>query len=350
MWRNKLSVDNIIKKTEEYLQIPSVVGFEAPFLDYIARDFSRAGYDIEKKSRILSVKKRNSMNPKIISAHIDRHGIVCNENRLYELAASYIKRRYNDEKISEEVIKKWPERIVGEEVYAYDCDGKKISEGKVSSSNVNLDERYVLFVIEGMGELPANTPISYKPKINLQKGNFSCQLDNVISAAVAYYLIQDGFDGTILFSGGEEVGRSGDYLLSYLHDKNIDSKEIISLDTTPYEDNRTVEEGRLVLRNRDARGIFNPDFIKSLKEKCEKENIAYEFKDEVLMEKHSDLPEEEAIKKIGKTDLGKIIEITDGRYNGATIQLPATGYHTNHETTSINAIENYYKALKVLLS
>ena len=38
-----------------------------------------------------------------------------------------------------------------------------------------------------------------------------------------------------------------------------------------------------------------------------------------------------------------------GKFNGATIQIPTTDYHTNHETTSELAIKNYYTILKRLL-
>ena len=52
---------------------------------------------------------------------------------------------------------------------------------------------------------------------------------------------------------------------------------------------------------------------------------------------------------LGKTELGRIIQHTDGRFNGATVQLPTTNYHTNHETTSELAVNNYYNALKAIL-
>jgi hypothetical protein len=54
-------------------------------------------------------------------------------------------------------------------------------------------------------------------------------------------------------------------------------------------------------------------------------------------------------KKLGKTELGHFVDETEGRYNGATVQLPTTNYHSNHETTSELAIENFYKALLEIL-
>jgi len=47
-----MSLQNIISKTGEYLNVPAVVRFEHPFMDYLADDFNTSGYDIEKKDRI----------------------------------------------------------------------------------------------------------------------------------------------------------------------------------------------------------------------------------------------------------------------------------------------------------
>ena len=54
-------------------------------------------------------------------------------------------------------------------------------------------------------------------------------------------------------------------------------------------------------------------------------------------------------KTLGITELGHIVDKTNGRYNGATVQLPTTNYHSNHETTSELATENFYKTLLEIL-
>ena len=73
------------------------------------------------------------------------------------------------------------------------------------------------------------------------------------------------------------------------------------------------------------------------------------MKDEVIEAQNAQLLEDAKPKKLGKTELGRVIQHTSGRFNGATVQLPTTDYHSNHETTSELALSNYYEALKRLL-
>ena len=88
-----MSIDNIISKTVEYLKIPSVVGFDGPFLDYLAKDFSKIpGYKIEKREKLLILRRENSESKKIITAHYDRHGLIVNENGEFEHAGFFLKR------------------------------------------------------------------------------------------------------------------------------------------------------------------------------------------------------------------------------------------------------------------
>ena len=75
-----MTLKNILAKTEEYLQVPSVVRFEQPSMEHLAEDFSKPDYEVEQRDRILVVSKKGSKNPKIITCHIDRHGIVVNQD------------------------------------------------------------------------------------------------------------------------------------------------------------------------------------------------------------------------------------------------------------------------------
>ncbi len=344
-----MSLKNILSKTEEYLQVPSVVGFEGPFMDYLEVDFHRKGYEVLNSGREVVVTKKGLKNPRILTAHIDRHGIVANQEGKFEYAAFNAKHFYQDEnKTSEAVFRKSGKRFLDELVYAYDKDGKPLGEGKVKSFSYDFDQKDLLFEIDGLKGLPKGTPVAYKSQLDLQNGNVSSQIDNAISTAVIYQLIQDGFDGRVIFTTQEEIGRSWRHILNYLKDISIDSQEIVTLDTTSYGDERAIQEGLVVLRNKDSNGTFNPKLVASLRDFCEREGIKYEMKDEFIEAQNTKLPKDKH-KKLGKTELGHIVDETDGRYNGATVQLPTTNYHTNHETTSALALENYYKALTKIL-
>ncbi|MFW6046831.1 MAG: hypothetical protein ACOCP4_03465 [Candidatus Woesearchaeota archaeon] len=345
-----MSLQSIISKTSEYLNVPAVVRFEHPFMDYLADDFNTSGYDIEQQDRLLVVRKKGIRSPNIVTAHIDRHGLVVNDQGKPEYAAFNAKKHYGDEnKSSEEIFKKSGQRFIDELVYAYDENGRKIEEGKVKGFSYDFDAKDLVFDIDGFGRLPAGTAISYVSSLVRESGNISSQIDNVVSAAVAYQLVQDGFDGTLIFTTEEEIGRSWQHIANYLQSQDATSRELITLDTTPYDDARAISEGLIVFRNRDEIGKFNPDLVGKLRTACDARGIRYEMKDEVIEAQNTQLPEGTKPKKLGKTELGRVIQYTNGRFNGATVQLPTTEYHSNHETTSELALNNYYEALKKLL-
>jgi len=81
-----MSSKKIIKKVEKYLTIPSVVRFENSFMNYLENDFNLPDYDIEKQDRLLIIKRKNSKSSVILTAHIDRIGIIVNGDGKFEYA------------------------------------------------------------------------------------------------------------------------------------------------------------------------------------------------------------------------------------------------------------------------
>ena len=141
-----MSIKNIITKTEEYLNVPAVVRFEQPFMNHLADDFNTSGYEVEKQDRLLVVRKKGLRSPKIVTAHIDRHGIVVNDEGNYEYAAFNAINHYGDENdYSENIFKNLGPKLIDELVYAYDKDGKKLEEGKVKSFNYDFNKKDLFF-------------------------------------------------------------------------------------------------------------------------------------------------------------------------------------------------------------
>lgn len=345
-----MSLQEILAKTEEYLSVPSVVRFEHPFIDHLSDDFNTSGYEVEKQDRLLVVHKKGIRSPKVVTAHIDRHGIVVNDDGNFEYAAFNAKRHYADENDSSETIfKNSGERFKGEGVYAYDAKGRILGEGIVKDFSYDFGRKDLFFEIEGLEGLPVGVAVAYKSPLAREGGNVSSQIDNAVSVAVAYQLVKDGFDGTLIFPTEEEIGRSWQHIANYLSSQGIASQEIITLDTTPYDDSRAIDEGLVVLRNKDENGVFNPDLVARLRDACDTQGMRYEMKDAVIEAQNAQLPEGAKPKPLGKTELGRIVQHTASRLNGATVQLPTTGYHTNHETTSELALGNFYEALVRLL-
>ena len=346
-------MEKILEKLQQLLAIPSVVRFEQPLLDYL-EDFCMKlpDYDIEQTDRLLVVRKKNSSSNKLVSAHIDRHGLVYNKENKLVYAAFEAEDYYEDEIEAEEsVFEKVTARFIGEEVYAYEpVTGEELSKGKITGAKYDFDKKDVYFTVQGLTPLKENTPLALVSKLHHHKEYFSSQIDNSVSVAVAMQLLEEGFDGTVIFTTEEEIGRSWKHLEDYLLDNHMETQELIVLDTSPYRYIHSIDKGLVVLRNRDETGIFNEELVKEIREICENENIPFEFKDEVIAELNKQL-EEQGLdpKKYGHTELGRLVEHTKGKLNGVTIQLPSTNYHTNDELSSKHALKNYYLLLKKLL-
>ena len=130
----------ILAKTNEYLDFPSVVGHEAPFLDHLARDFASLGFKVERSQNICHV-DLGGPGP-IFTAHIDRHGAVMSPDGAAVYAAFAIKNdKYGQEVITtSEFAQKLQDRYLGEEMFAYDRKtGGRIAYGDVAG--VDMDDK-----------------------------------------------------------------------------------------------------------------------------------------------------------------------------------------------------------------
>lgn len=348
-----MTVNKILKKLKSLLKIPSVVRFEQAMLDYLEEFCLKLeDYEITQTDRLLVAKKRNSNSNKIISAHIDRHGIVKNNSGDLVYAAFEAKKYYEDNiEATEFVFERVASRFIGEKFYAYDpVTGEKITEGKVIGAKYYFENKYVKFEMKNLGNIANGTPLALVSKLSHYDDYFYSQIDNSISVAVAMQLLEKGFDGTVIFSTEEEIGMSWKHIADYLKKQKIETQELIVLDTTPYKYMHSIDKGLVVLRNKDEEGIFNKKLVNEIRTICEKENIPFEFKDEVIENKNLMLEKQgEEPKKFGHTELGRLVENTKGKINGVTIQIPSTNYHTNKELSSMKSLTNYYKLLEKLL-
>lgn len=343
----------ILNKLNDLLLIPSVVRYEQPMLDYLEEFCLKLlDYDCIQTDRLLVVKKRNTSSDKILSVHIDRHGLVINDDGEVVYAAFEAKHYYEDEIEAEEyVFEKTASRYIGETVYAYDpVTGEEITRGKIVGAKYDFEKKVVKFNLKELGTVAVGTPLALVSKLLYHEDYFYSQIDNSISVAVVMQLLEDGFDGTVIFTTEEEIGNSWKHLRDYLEENNIRTQELIVLDTSPYKYVHSIDKGFVVLRNRDEDGVFNPQLVKEMSDICQRENIDFEFKDVVIENMNKILEEQgEEPKKFGHTELGRLVENTNGKLNGVTIQLPSTNYHTNEELSSKKALENYYRLLKGIL-
>lgn len=338
-------IDHITWKTAEYLRVPSVVGYEGIFLSHLQQDFQKLGLEAHRLRGALRVHGPKP-DSAIVTAHLDRHGLISLGHDQFVYAAQYIREiKYGEpNRTSEKEIAEIGRRFNGEVVTAYDpITGAKLGEGTIQASASETITGSALFNVKGMPDLSLGIPVAYDRKAMTEDGYFKGQIDNAISLAVIHALYKNGFQGTAIIPADEEIGKSWTHIAAALQIMQSETKNLIVIDTSPYTDARAIDEGMVILRHRDGNDVFNAALVARLRERCETLGVPYQFKDEILLAAGK-LPEQ-----LGSTELGKLIKHSDRRWSGATVQIPTLMYHTSRETTSLSAIGNYYRFLHNIL-
>ncbi len=335
----------IIAKTIEYLSVPSVVGHEEVFMDYLYKDFKKAGLSVFKYDGALEV-HGNSPKDAIICAHIDRHGLICLGDDEYVYAAQYMREiKYGENnKSSRKEVEAIAKRFEGEKIYAYHPhSGKVLAQGVIEACYPNMRNDDALFYVEGIGRLEQNIPLAYARQARVEGDLLKGQIDNALSLAVIYTLFSTGYQGTALLTCEEEIGKSWLHIAEFLNGSHTETQSLIVLDTSPFADEKVINNGDIIFRNRDKSEIFNPALTQVLKERCRELGLPFQVKDEIL------LAAGKTTEQLGSTELGKLIAGSRRKWNGATVQIPTLMYHTSNETTTLGAIENYYLFLQSVL-
>ena len=335
-------LSKIIAKTDEYLHIPSVVGHEKPFLDALFDDYQKMGKTVLRDDNIVAVSGKHPESF-ILTAHIDRHGIVSIGNGDYRYAAHTVKNYKYDEDTTAKLsqLEKLCTQFEHEEVYAYGrWSGKSVAKGQVRTCGFCAERANLIFNIENMPKMPEGIPVAYAHGCLEEDGYIAGQIDNAISVGLIYGLFEAGFEGTAIFTAEEEIGKSWKHLGSFLHARKWQSQKLIVLDTSPYDKQSYVDEGYVVLRNRDSTSKFNQELTNRFKDICQKNMLPFDVKDETLLKLGK------TKNQLGRTELGRLVHEYDGRWNGTTLQIPTFNYHTNNETTTRKALSNVFAVLQ----
>lgn len=371
--------NRILEIADEFLTIPSTVGNEKPFLEHMNKLAKKKGYNTIIRNNYLTIKPKDKNCDKLFSIHIDRQGLITNDENKIEYGANLMKKKCNlsfrreeQEEYEKELKEKLNQylknfkvylddiflrfksesdsinffrqdgpndaekialRYVKENVISYDeVSGKKLNRFKVMRYDLDWKNHSIYFTLD-------NTPSKNEKKFMLEssisifENKFSGQIDNVISAATIFYMIESAtLEQEAIFTCGEEFGNSHHSIIDYYKEFDIKNKNLIILDTSPYADFIDKDEGFLVLRYGDERNGFDQELTNEIKKKLEIENIAFEFKPSFM----------------GRTELGKVSKETKGLINGTTLQIPTTNYHTTYETATLASLRNYFKIIHML--
>jgi len=267
-------------RTEAYLAVPAVVGFERPFAEHLIRDLRARGLEVLERRGLVVAR---GGGPGTISAHIDRHGLVAHRGGFVYAAAFARSARDGDPlPIGRTLREAVCARFGDEPVYAYDpSTGERVAEGTVRHEHLCGLEDDLFLHADGFHALAEGTPVAFSHRCMRGDGWFRGQLDNVISAAIAVELFDVGFTGTALFTTEEEIGHSWEHLLGWF-DETGPVRDLLVHDTSPFDEPEPVEGGVLVLRNRDANGAFDPDQVGRVRAAAEEAGASVVMKDELL--------------------------------------------------------------------
>jgi putative aminopeptidase FrvX len=330
---------------------PSVVGAEHSFFRVLQRELEERGAQVHWYEGIL-VAQGNQPSSTMISAHIDRHGLICTGPNEFQFAAFITANRSDllNNSVSEELMAKVTERFEVAPVFAYEpWSGMYRGNGMIKNTYVCEHRKNLIFEIDGLSDVVAGTPVAFEDKLRVENNRLLGQLDNVLSAAALVHLFSLGFQGTAFFTAQEEAGKSWRYLLEWFRRFGHKTNRLFVVDTSPFNSVEDADQQLLVLRNKDANATFNSEATRIVESLCQKNGITYSFKDRVIEEKNQTLiAEGMKPQTFGSIELGRIIAASQGLVDGTTIQIPTTAYHTTSESASIQSVDKFITLLTQL--
>jgi putative aminopeptidase FrvX len=334
---------------KQLIRVPSVVGAEHPFFMFLKRELEELNLEVEYYDGLL-VAKGSDPTSGYISAHADRHGLICTGHNEFQYAAFIAKNQADLQGTSnsEKLLQNLSYRFIDQKVQAYQpYSGSYLGLGVIQDAFLCERRNNIIFKVEGFDYLLPSTPIAFMDKLLIDENDLvSAQLDNVLSVALIVYLYHLGYQGTAFFTASEEAGRSWRFLLEWFRRFDISTDELLVLDTSPYDTLEDIAHLDLVFRNRDQNGYFRSPLKAKIKKLAIQKGIKYHFKDAYLKNKMA----QEGIKKgsIGVTELGRLIHASKGSVQGTTLQIPTIGYHTANETTYKKSIDAMIEILSSL--
>ena len=342
-----LSVDlaNFLDILRHLIREPAVVGTEDSFFRVVRRELEEIEVDVRHYNGVL-VARGNDPDSLFLSAHVDRHGLVCTGPNEFQYAAFTATNQgeLTGDSVSEQMIETIKDRFHGQRVQAHlPYVGSYLGQGTITKSFVCPNRRNLIFEVVGLADLQPGTPVSFLDRLTVEGGYISAQLDNVVSVAVLIYLFRKGFQGTALFTAEEEAGRSWRYALEWFQRERKTTQRLMVLDTSPYPNTDAAGAQDVVLRRKDAGGEFSTFMTEELAGRCRELQVSYTYKDEYV--ERVNLTRTRPL-SLGRTELGRLIAATNGQITGTTLQIPTTGYHTANETASLTSIASVLRLLE----
>ena len=341
-----------IRTTSRLLTVPAVVGSERPLFLALERELRSLGVEAVRYDGYL-VARGARPESATLSAHADRNGLECTGPGEFQYAAfaSRISNEAARQSLSWQLIDRVAKRLPDQAVRAYDpWSGLELGCGIVRSSEFCPIRNNLVFEVEGLDHVPVGAPLAYADPMREEDGRVSAQLDNVLGVALVLELYRHGYAGTALFTAQEEAGRSWRFIAEHFRRAGRTTRELLVLDTSPFPDSAAAEAQDVVLRRKDAGGEFASETVDRLEAACGEAGIRHAYKDALIEEQNRARAEAgQPALGLGRTELGRVIEATQGEITGATVQVPTTGYHTSAETAHRDCLAGALRLLAEVL-
>ena len=343
-----VNLDLFLDILKHLIRHPSVVGAEHSFFRVLQRELEELGVKVTWYEGLL-VAQGTQPDQLMLSAHIDRHGLICTGPNEFQYAAFVAGNRSDllGNSVSEQLIQKVAGRFQNTPVVAYEpWSGMYRGAGTISRAWVCEYRGNLIFDVDGMDHAVAGTPLAFRDRLDINGDSISAQLDNVFSAAALVYLFACGFQGSAFFTAQEEAGKSWRYLLEWFRRFGGRTNNLLVLDTSPYPDVESRDHQQVVLRNRDANSQFNTERTQQVAQHCERLGIRYSYKDQYIEQQNQQLlAAGQPAQSLGSTELGRISQASGGLVQGTTLQIPTTGYHTMEESAALSSVRAFLNLL-----
>jgi hypothetical protein len=331
------------------IRSPSVVGAEHAFFRVLQRELEERGATVTWYEGLL-VAQGPEPGAAMLSAHIDRHGLICTGPNEFQYAAFVTGARSDllGNSVSEELMLTIADRFADVPVYAYEpWSGAYRGAGVIKRSYICEYRTNLIFEVHGLEHVVAGTPVAFRDALRMSGTHLSGQLDNVLTVAILVHMFELGFRGTAFFTAQEEAGRSWRYLLEWFRRFGAEADTLLVLDTSPFPTQEEADGQHVVLRQRDANAAFDPAGAARLEALCREMDVPHSYKDAYIEQENARRRADgEPPRSLGSTELGRIIAGSDGKVTGTTLQLPTSGYHTMKETVSIPACDSFIHILR----
>jgi hypothetical protein len=194
--------DSFLSTLGLLMRSPSVVGAEHSFFRVLQRELEERGARVTWYEGLL-VAQGAQPDSLMLSAHIDRHGLICTGPNEFQYAA-FVSGARSDllgNSVAEQFMRKIVDRFLAQPVYAYEpWSGAYRGRGHIRRAYICEYRNNLIFELEGLEHLVADTPVAFTDRLLIEDQALVGQLDNVLTATALVHLFELGFSGTAFFT------------------------------------------------------------------------------------------------------------------------------------------------------